>query len=134
MANVTVVPSPARAGARTTGPASVTDLFPLTPNWPINRERIDRKVRLQMDSGEWFIRSKGEDFRVFELEGRATSSEVETLMAFYEDHAKIGCRFRDAGFTNARDVRVQFASTPAVNEVFFNNFSWSVRLVATRTT
>ena len=134
MADVTVVPSPARAGTRTSGPASGTDLFPLTPNWPIHRERIDRKVRLQMDSGEWFIRSKGDDLRVFELEGRATSSEIETLLGFYEDHAKIGCRFRDAGFTRSRDVRVQFASTPAVNEAFFNHFSWNARLVETRTT
>ena len=132
MPSVTVIPTPARAAARTTGPASEEDIFPLTPHWPIARERTDRKIRHPMQSGEFFIRSQGTDLETFNLEGSATGDEIKTLVDFYEDHALIGCLFRDAGFSTARDVRVQFASPPAVNEQFFNNFNWSVRLVATR--
>ncbi len=132
MASVTVIPTPARAAGRTTGPASAEDLFPLTPQWPIERRRVDRKIRHRMQSGEFFIRSQGTDLETFDIEGSAVGDEIKTLVDFYEDHALLGCLFRDAGFSKARDVAVQFAAPPTVREQFFNHFNWAVRLVKTR--
>ena len=133
MASITFKPAPAIEAGQTRGPASLTDLFPLTPFFPIGGSAVDRKQRFPTQSGKWFVRSQGDDLGVYQIEGRATSEEIKTLLDFYEDHALIGCTFRDATFNPAVDRRVQFSARPRYSLVAFEFIPWSARLVETVT-
>ena len=111
--------------------ASSADLFPLDPFYPIGESSVSRKVRLQVESGNQFIRAQGTDLTRWELTGRCSAAERKTLLLFYELHAVCGCTFRDADYSPAEDHVVQFEERPEIQRAEYEDFVWKCTLVET---
>lgn len=110
---------------------AVADIFPLTPNYPLERRLVDRKVRVRMESGKQYVRSRGTDLNSFELVGLGTSADKTTLHNFYEQQAKDVFTFQDKSFSPQVDRVVVFAAPPEWEETVFEAFHWRCTLIET---
>ena len=110
---------------------ALTDVFPLTPSWPIERHLRDRKIRLQMDSGKQWVRSEGTDQWQLELAGLGGSADLTTLLNFYESMAHDIFKFEDKSFSPQIDRAVVFAAPPEWEESCYEYFTWRCVLLET---
>lgn len=110
---------------------AITDIFPLTPFFPLQRKKVDRKIRQRMESGKLYIRSKGTDLWQIDLTGLATSANIVTLQTFYEAQAQDIFTFQDKSFNPEVDRVVAFGATLQVDETAYEYFIWRVTLVET---
>ena len=106
----------------------VTDLFPLSPFWPLGRPLRSRKVLQEMESGKVYVRSKGSDLRVFNLTGQCSVAEYEDLLEFYEAHAVCGCTLHDQSYSPAQDWLVMFTAPPDFEESTYDTVVWTCTL------
>src|SRR5690242_553952 len=106
---------------------AITDIFPMTPIYPVQRDLYDRKVRVSMPDGDIKIRSRGTDPRLLSLTGWGTIDDQATLQAFYEAQATDVFTFQDKSFDPERDVTVRFASPPEWEE-WFGYMIWKCTL------
>jgi hypothetical protein len=104
-----------------------SDVFPLQPVYPIQRDPYDRKVRVPMPDGDIKIRSRGADPQTFALTGFGTIADQTTLQTFYEAQAADVFTFQDKSFSSERDVVVRFVAAPEWEE-WFEYMIWKCTL------
>lgn len=110
---------------------AASDIFPLTPSYPISRHLRDRKIRRFMESGKVYVRSRGTDQWQLELQGIGAAADLTTLSNFYEQQAKDVFTFQDKSFSPQVDRVMVFAGPPEWEETTYEYFLWRVRFLET---
>jgi len=92
------------------------DAFPLKPDHPVDRETVNRKVRIPLQGGGLHIRSDGADRIAFRLNGATDGDGMDSLKAFYESHASSAFKVVDMSSGSPVARPVKFLERPQFDE------------------
>ena len=111
----------------------VTDLFPLSPFWPIGRALALAQGAAGDGVGEDLRPLEGVRPAGFQSDGACSFADYETLLQFYEAHAVCGCTLHDASYSPAQDWLVIFTDAPDFEESTYDTVVWTCTLRQTTT-
>jgi hypothetical protein len=85
---------------------AITDIFPLTPYYPVEPQQRSRLVEQGVESGKVYKRSKGTDLWRCELQGTGSSADIQTLINFHAQMTTDVFTFEDKSFSSGQINRI----------------------------